>query len=76
MSCCFVAGEHSWLLPESDPGVEVPVPGPDSQAHRPFLQGALPREYTTLQDPRCIDDHNLYNMFVLTVYYCRNISTA
>lgn len=36
------AGVDARLLPEPDPGVEVPQPDAGGQAHRPLLSRALP----------------------------------
>ncbi|XP_028832281.1 fizzy-related protein homolog isoform X1 [Denticeps clupeoides] len=43
--CVYVTdgpGEHTWLLAEPDPGVEVPVPHTGRQADRPLVPRALP----------------------------------
>lgn len=40
-----VLGKHPWLLSEPDTGVEVPIPGSDSQTDRTLLQGPIPGEY-------------------------------
>lgn len=38
---CCLAGQHTWLLPEPDPGVEISITHTGGQADRTFLPCAL-----------------------------------
>ena len=43
---CFIAGEHTWILSEPDPGMEVPVTATDRQVNGTLLQSLISGECT------------------------------
>lgn len=39
---CVSTGQHTWLLAESNSGVEVPNSDPGGETHWPLLQSTIP----------------------------------